>query len=234
MILAGYLADVIDGRTIKKISAGFDFDAIERGGRGRVLIEAKGTFRDATTSDHRSSIYKKLLNEGLPRGYSRAIGVITSLWTATNVRDFDVEICDPEEPAESHFEQAVREIIRFYARRFEEAVAIRQGVELLFQAASSPDLFDKRKPSPLPEATTNRGRLIGPLRHNTLRLNRLGWFRSFGEDSGKLASCLYHYLFETATKLSHSVDVNSRLPRGEPWRLPRREIRYKHPPLHSK
>jgi hypothetical protein len=35
---------VIDGRTIRKISAGFDFDAIERGGGGRVLIEAKGTF----------------------------------------------------------------------------------------------------------------------------------------------------------------------------------------------
>ena len=113
---------MIDGRTIRKISAGFDFDAIERGGAGRVLIEAKGTFRDATTSDHRTSIYNKILNEGLPRGYSRAIGVITSLWTSTDVRDFDVEICDPEEPAEGHFEQAVREIIRFYARRFEEAV----------------------------------------------------------------------------------------------------------------
>jgi hypothetical protein len=63
------------------------------------------------------------MTQGLPRGYSSAIGVITSLWTATDVRDFDVEICDPEEPAENHFEEAVREVIRFYARRFEEAVA---------------------------------------------------------------------------------------------------------------
>jgi hypothetical protein len=170
---------VIDGRTIRKISAGFDFDAIERGGGGRVLIEAKGTFRDATTSDHRTSIYNKIINEGLPRGYSRAIGVITSLWTSTDMREFDVEVCDPEEPAESHFEQAVREIIRFYARRFEEAVAIPQGVELLFHAASSPDLLDKTKPSPLPDATPNRGRLIDPLRHNTLRLNRAGLVQEF-------------------------------------------------------
>jgi hypothetical protein len=34
---------VIDGRTIRKISAGFDFDANQRGEGGRVLIEAKGT-----------------------------------------------------------------------------------------------------------------------------------------------------------------------------------------------
>ena len=170
---------VIDGRTIRKIAAGFDFDAIERGGGGRVLIEAKGTFRDASTSEHRTSIYNKIINQGLPRGYGRAIGVISSLWTASDVRDFDLEICDPEEPAESHFEEAVREIIRFYARRFEEAVGMQEGVELLFHAAGSPDLFDKSKLSPLPEATLKRQRLIDPLRHNSLRLNRAGVVQEF-------------------------------------------------------
>jgi hypothetical protein len=172
---------VIDGRTIRKISAGFDFDAIERGGGGRVLIEAKRTFRDASTSEHRTSIYNKIINEGLPRGYSRAIGVIASLWTATDARDFDLEICDPEDAADNHFELAVREIIRFYARRFEEAVAMPKGVELLFHAATSPDLFDKSKPSPLPlpEATLQHQRLLDPLRHNSLRLNRAGVVQEF-------------------------------------------------------
>jgi len=170
---------VIDGRTIRKISAGFDFDAIETGGGGRVLIEAKGTFRDASTSEHRNSIYDKIVNQGLPRGYRRAVGVIASLWTAADMRDFDLEICDPEEPADNHFEEAVREIIRFYARRFEEAVAVKEGVELLFHSASDPDLFDKAQASPLPEATRNRQRLVDPLRHNSLRLNRAGVTQEF-------------------------------------------------------
>ncbi len=167
-------AGVIDGRTIRKVAAGFDFDAIEKGGGGRVLIEAKGTFRSASTSEHRASIYNKIGTAGLPRGYRRAIGVIASLWTAADMRDFDLEICDPEEPAENHFEEAVREIIRFYARRFEEAVAVQAGVELLFSAANSPDLFDKSKASPLPDATLETKRLVDPLRHNSLRLNCSG------------------------------------------------------------
>ena len=170
---------VIDGRTIRKVSAGFDFDANQRGGGGRVLIEAKGTFRDASTSEHRTSIYNKIMTQGLPRGYSSAIGVITSLWTATDVRDFDMEICDPEEPAENHFEEAVREVIRFYARRFEEAVSMGSGVAALFRAADSPALFDKSEPSPLPEAELRPGRIIDPLRHNSLHLNRAGLVQEF-------------------------------------------------------
>ena len=170
---------VIDGRTIRKVSAGFDFDANQPGGGGRVLIEAKGTFRDASTSEHRTSIYNKIMTQGLPRGYSSAVGVITSLWTATDIRDFDVEICDPEEPAENHFEEAVREVIRFYARRFEEAVAMEGGAKALFRAADSPALFDKRKPSPLPEAELMPGGIIDPLRHNALSLNRAGVTQEF-------------------------------------------------------
>jgi hypothetical protein len=176
----------IDGRTIRKVSAGFDFDANERGGVGRVLIEAKGTFRDASTSKHRASIFKKITSQRLPRGYSSAVGVITSLWTASDWwrRDFDLEICDPEEPAESRFEEAVREVIRFYARRFEEAVAVQEGVELLFHAADSPLLFDKSEPSPLPKSTARRPHLVDPFRHSSLRLNRAGvnqefWGRSW-------------------------------------------------------
>jgi len=170
---------VIDGRTIRKLSAGFDFDAIEKGGGGRVLIEAKGTFSDASTSEHRKSIYGKILSGGLPRGYRRAIGVIASLWTASDMRSFDLEICDPEEPAEDHFKDAVREVIRFYARRFEEAVAVPRGVELLLSAAESLELFDKTAPSPLPQDQRQRHRLIDPLRHNTLKLNRAGLVQEF-------------------------------------------------------
>jgi hypothetical protein len=170
---------VIDGRTIRKLSAGFDFDAIEKGGGGRVLIEAKGTFSDASTSEHRKSIYDKILTRGLPRGYRRAIGIIASLWTASDMRSFDLEICDPEEPANDHYEQAVREVIRFYARRFDEAVAMPQGVELLLRVADSPELFDKAAASPLPKDPRQHHRLIDPLRHNTLRLNRAGLVQEF-------------------------------------------------------
>lgn len=170
---------VIDGRTIRKLSAGFDFEAFEIGGTRRVLIEAKGTFRDASTSEHRKSIYDKIVTEGLPRGYRRAIGIIASLWTAGDMRSFDLEICDPEEPEGDHAEEAIREVIRFYARRFEEAVAMPQGVELLLRAADSPELFDKAAPHPLPTDPLQRHRLIDPLRHNALRLNRAGLVQEF-------------------------------------------------------
>lgn len=91
---------VTDGRTIRKLSAGFDFEAIEKGGGGRVLIEAKGTFRDASTSEHRKSIYDKIITRGLPRNYRRAIGLIASPWTASDMQTFNLEICDQEEPAD--------------------------------------------------------------------------------------------------------------------------------------
>lgn len=170
---------IIDGRTIRKLSAGFDFEAIRKGGGGRVLIEAKGTFSDASTSEHRKSIYDKILTRGLPRGYRRAIGIIASIWTVNDLRSFDLEICDPEEPAEDHFEQAIREVIRFYAKRFEEAVAAPQGVGLLLRAADSSELFDKEAAPPLPKDQRQRHRLIDPLRHNTLRLNRAGLVQEF-------------------------------------------------------
>lgn len=108
---------VIDGRTITKLAESFDYEANGRNGGGRIKIEAKGTFNDASTSGHRTSIWNKINGASLPRGYNSVIGIIASLWTVGEVRDFDVEICDPEQQPESNFEAAVREIIRFYARR---------------------------------------------------------------------------------------------------------------------
>src|SRR5690606_37022131 len=37
---------IIDGRTIRKIGEGFDFQAFGRLGVGNIFIEAKGTFND--------------------------------------------------------------------------------------------------------------------------------------------------------------------------------------------
>src|SRR5216684_2938821 len=144
---------VIDGRTIAKLAGSFDYEANGRDGGGRIKIEAKGTFNDASTSAHRTSIWKKINNASLPRGYDSAIGIITSLWTVGQVRDFDVEICDPERQPENHLEAAVREIICFYARRFDESAAIPEGTDLLFSVAKNPRLFDKRSGPILPQAT---------------------------------------------------------------------------------
>ena len=122
---------VVDGRTIRKLGARFDYEAFGSNGGARVRIEAKGTFSDASTSSHRKSIADKMSNSGLPRGYDSSIGIIASLWTAGAARPFDVEICDPEREPEDHFREAVREVIRFYARRFDESVAIDNGTAVL-------------------------------------------------------------------------------------------------------
>jgi hypothetical protein len=170
---------VIDGRTIAKLAGSFDYEADGRDGGGRIKIEAKGTFNDASTSAHRTSIWNKINDALLPRGYDSAIGIIASLWTVGQVRDFDVEICDPQRQPESHFEAAVREIIRFYARRFDESTAIPEGTDLLFSVAPNSRLFDKRSGPILPQATRDPRKALGILYHNRLSIRRLGVVQEF-------------------------------------------------------
>ena len=57
-------------------------------------------------------------------------------------------------------------------------------------------------------------RLIDPLRHNTLRLNRSGLVQDFWRRFGMLANRLYQCLYETATKLSHSKLSSALIPRS--------------------
>ena len=169
---------VIDGRTILKLSGSFDFEANGPNGNGRIKIEAKGTFNDASTSAHRTSIWKKISANAPPRGYDRAIGIIAGLWSAGQMRDFDIEICDPEGGPDDHFETAVRETVRFYARRFDEAVAIPEGTDLLFSIADDPHLFDKAWVA-LPKSRFDLLKWDGALYRDRLRINRAGLSQEF-------------------------------------------------------
>lgn len=171
---------VIDGRTISKIGQTFDYEANGRNGTGRIKIEAKGTFNDASSSSgHRTSIWNKIDSTSLPRGYDRAIGIISKFWKVGELRDCDVEICDPEREPEDHFEVAVREIIRFYARRFDESIAIPKGTELLFSVADHVHLFDKSFGPILPQATPDLRKPVGILYHNRVSIRRQGAVQEF-------------------------------------------------------
>lgn len=170
---------VIDGRTITKLAGSFDYEANGRDGGGRIKIEAKGTSNDASTSDHRTSIWKKINGASLPRGYDSAIGIIASLWTVGQVRDFDIEVCDPERQPENQFEVAVREIIRFYARRFDESTGIPEGTDLLFSVASNSRLFVKSSRPILPQATRDSRKPVSILYHNRVSIRRLGIVQEF-------------------------------------------------------
>jgi hypothetical protein len=136
---------VIDGRTIRKLADSFDYQALGRDGVGRLYIEAKGTFNDASCAKHRKSFADKLSGAGLVnsqfRGYSQAIGIIFSVWTYSQVRTYDVELLDPEGEPEHHFDEAVREVIRFYARRLDEVGTLRVRAIRLFELADSPRLL---------------------------------------------------------------------------------------------
>jgi hypothetical protein len=106
-----------------------------------VLIESKGTFSNTYSSGHRSSIVGKIQNLGPPRGYDRAIGIICSTWVFGEKRLFDVQICDPEREPEDRRQDAIREVIRFYAKRFDESVARPEGTKLLYSIAEHKSLF---------------------------------------------------------------------------------------------
>jgi hypothetical protein len=170
---------VVDGRTIRKIADNFDFEAFGSNGTGLVKIEAKGTFNDASTSEHRRSIAKKLTTSGLPRGYDSAVGIIASLWTKDELRTFDVEICDPARKPERHFEEAVREVIRFYARRFDESVAIKEGTELLFSIADDKHLFGAKAPTLLRRLAPDPRKVVAEVYHNRLKIKRGNFVEEF-------------------------------------------------------
>lgn len=138
----------IDGRTIHKLSNRFDFQARERNGKGTTLIEAKGTFKGVSKGGkggQRASFFSKL-PPGKPRGYNRAIGVIFSTWTDAVRRGCDVELLDPEGEPITVFEETVREVIRFYARRFDEVVGKQEAAEIMLSLANSRQLMRGDEP----------------------------------------------------------------------------------------
>jgi hypothetical protein len=138
-----------------KLGGRFDFQAKSPVDRTDVYIEAKGTMNGASVDKHRASFSGKLTEPGVittanPRGYSRAIGVIFSIWTDdVTERGADVELLDPEYDAEHDFEGMVREIIAFYATVLDEAVGKPNGANELISASRSRDLFNEDSEAPI-------------------------------------------------------------------------------------
>jgi hypothetical protein len=131
------------------LSARFDFEAKGPNGTGLVRIEAKGTFNNVSRNAHRASIQKKIVAQGNARNYSRNVGIMAVLWTEDKQGGFDMELSDPESEPRDHFEEPVREVIRFYAFRFDESVDNEEGVKSLLAIADDPALFDKEEPESL-------------------------------------------------------------------------------------
>lgn len=176
----------VDGRTIRKIGSRpstkpataaerFDYEAFGINGGQLILIEAKGTFSNAYSTGHRSSIADKIQNLGLPRGYDRAIGIICSTWVFGEKRLFDVQICDPEREPEDRSQEAVREVIRFYAKRFDEAVGRPDGTRLLYRIAEHENLFDRDVSLPeLEELHPDPRKPVTAVWHNRVELKHDG------------------------------------------------------------
>jgi hypothetical protein len=164
----------VDGRTLNKLGGRFDFEAKSPVDRTRVYIEAKGTFNGASLDRHRASFHQKLSEPGVitkrnPRGYSRAIGVIFSMWTESYTdRTADVELLDPEGRSHNAFEEIVREVISFYATVLDEAVGKPAGATSLLAASKSPDLF--RTDAPPPIDVLKRGQFPLAFHSSTMRL----------------------------------------------------------------
>jgi len=173
---------VIDGRTIRKRSNRFDFDANGPNGGPKIFIEAKGTFNGVSSSRHRNSFSAKLSTPGVltataPRGYGRAIGIIFSLWSKDSKRRSDVELLDPERESDDRFEEAVREVIRFYARALDEVVGKERGAQLLYAVAGSQDLFNSTRSILLDLENTKRFPI--DFHRSTIRLNIRKTTRTF-------------------------------------------------------
>jgi hypothetical protein len=147
--------EVVDGRTLRKLGGRFDFQAKSPVDRTDVYIEAKGTMNGASLNKHRASFSGKLTEPGVitaanPRGYSRAIGVIFSIWTDDVIeRGADVELLDPEYDSEQDFEGMVREVIAFYATVLDEAVGTPSGANELQAVSKSRDLFSIDSETPI-------------------------------------------------------------------------------------
>lgn len=139
---------IIDARTIRKLSSRFDFDASSTNATGKVLIEAKGTTELGAVAKQRASFKGKLnaagfLAPGAVRGYERAVGVIFSTWTSGTSRKHDIELLDPEFDPRPDRESAIRELIRFYARRFDETAGLPEAASRLWRLAEYDRLFDE-------------------------------------------------------------------------------------------
>lgn len=175
--------EVVDGRTLCKLGGRFDFQAKSPVDRKDVYIEAKGTMNGASLGKHRASFSNKLTTPGVitvanPRGYSRAIGVIFSIWTDDVVqRGADVELLDPEYGSEQAFEEMVREVIAFYATVLDEAVGKPGGANELMAISKSPELF--RKDSEAPIDINVSGRFPLKFQSSTLRLKAETTVRTF-------------------------------------------------------
>jgi hypothetical protein len=113
----------IDGRTLKKISGRFDFEAYAPGGAARLRIELKGTLNAASRKEHRKSIQAKInFGKNKPRktrSYDRWIGVVFLGWTAGAHSGVDFEVADPPGRASADPEDALASAAAFYARTFE-------------------------------------------------------------------------------------------------------------------
>jgi hypothetical protein len=139
---------IIDARTLRKISSRFDFEANGCNGLGKIKIEAKGTSELVSIDQCRSSFRKKLLKEGLlgpkkGRGYSRVIGIVFSTWTSATERKHDIELLDPERLDDDCHDEAIREIIKFYARRLDETAGLLEGAKRLWNLANFEELFNE-------------------------------------------------------------------------------------------
>ena len=138
-------AGAIDARTIEKMSARFDYEARDRDGNGPVSIEAKGTFESSSTQNHRESFVgklKALMETGAIRGYSRAIGAIFSTWSTEAPDGVDFELMDPPGTGAGGADEAMRAIIRFYARRFDEVTGLYKAADSLWKLAHYEDLIE--------------------------------------------------------------------------------------------
>ena len=173
---------VIDARTLRKKSSRFDFEARRPKGKGLIRIEVKGTFNNVSGTAHRASIQKKIEAQGNARNYDGNIGIIAALWTVAMQGKFDIELSDPERTPRDHFEQTVRDMIRFYAFRFDEAVGNEDGVKSLLAIADDPGLFHKKELQSLDSlGSGNRWsrrfwRVQVDLRHNDRTQEFLGSF----------------------------------------------------------
>jgi hypothetical protein len=175
--------EVVDGRTLWKLGGRFDFRAKSPVDRKDVYIEAKGTMNGASLDKHRASFSEKLTAPGVitaahPRGYSRAIGVIFSIWTDdVTQRGADVELLDPERGSEPAFEEMVREVIAFYATVLDEAVGKPGGASELLEVSKSSDLFSKDSEAPIDINVS--GRFPINFHSSTLRLKTQTTDRTF-------------------------------------------------------
>jgi hypothetical protein len=76
--------NVIEDRTIRKISDRFDFEACGPNGSSFTQIEVKGTFNSVSSSRHRKSIAETPEDFGQRKSYDRAVGIIASLCEPIN------------------------------------------------------------------------------------------------------------------------------------------------------